>query len=160
MTTAITIREYRSGDLPAIAALFHDTVHAVNSADYTPAQLDAWSPGDIDRDAWDESLSRHRTAVAIEPATGRIVGFGDIDVEHAHLDRLYVHKDYQRRRIATALCDRLEAYVPDRTITVHASITARPFFEHRGYAVVRGQQVRRHGVMLENYVMCRTSIVS
>ena len=28
MTTAITIREYRSGDLPAIAALFHDTVHA------------------------------------------------------------------------------------------------------------------------------------
>lgn len=37
----VMIREYRPADLPAIMALFHDTVHAVNAADYTPAQLDA-----------------------------------------------------------------------------------------------------------------------
>lgn len=155
------IREYRPADLPAIMALFHDTVRAVNAADYTPAQLAAWAPADIDMDAWCESLGRHYSLVAVEPGTGMIVGFGDIDPDagagHAHLDRLYVHKDRQRRGIAAMLCDRLEAAAPGRTITVHASITARPFFERRGYAVVRGQRVERRGVTLGNYVMRRAA---
>ena len=38
-------------------------------------------------------------------------------------------------------------------IITHASITARPFFENRGYQVVREQQVERQGVFLTNYVM-------
>lgn len=37
--------------------------------------------------------------------------------------------------------------------TTHASITARPFFEKRGYRVVRAQQVERQGLYLTNYVM-------
>ena len=36
---------------------------------------------------------------------------------------------------------------------MHASITARPFFEQRGYRVVRQQQVERGGVLLTNFVM-------
>ena len=38
-------------------------------------------------------------------------------------------------------------------VTTHASITARPFFEKRGYRVVKEQQVERHGVLLTNFVM-------
>ena len=38
-------------------------------------------------------------------------------------------------------------------VTTHASITARPFFEARGYRVVRQQQVERQGVALTNFVM-------
>lgn len=37
--------------------------------------------------------------------------------------------------------------------TTHASITAKPFFQHRGYRVVRKQEVIRHGVALTNFVM-------
>ena len=36
---------------------------------------------------------------------------------------------------------------------MHASITARPFFEQRGYRVVRQQQVARGGARLTNFVM-------
>lgn len=36
--------------------------------------------------------------------------------------------------------------------TVHASITAMPFFEKRGYKVIREQHVERSGVILANYV--------
>ena len=82
---------------------------------------------------------------------GVIAGFGDID-ETGYLDRLYVHKDYQRRGVAAALCDAMERTVPGKIVT-HASITARPFFEGRGYTVVRAQQVERQGVLLTNYVM-------
>jgi len=38
-------------------------------------------------------------------------------------------------------------------ITAHASITAKPFFEKRGYKVVKKQEAERNGILLTNYVM-------
>ena len=49
-------------------------------------------------------------------------------------------------------CNRLEQTVAG-TIVTHASITARPFFEKRGYRVVKEQQVERRGIRLTNFVM-------
>lgn len=145
------IRRYEPGDLWQVTALFYDTVHTVNAADYSPEQLDAWADGAPDLDRWNGSLLAHHSLVAVE---GRdlIVGFGDIDGT-GYLDRLYVHKDRQGLDIATALCDRLERAVDAPVITTHASITARPFFEGRGYRVLREQRVERHGVQMTNYVM-------
>ena len=145
------IRRYEPEDLGQITALFYDTVHAVNAADYAPEQLDAWADGAPDLDRWNGSLLAHHSLVAVE---GRdlIVGFGDIDGT-GYLDRLYVHKDRQGLGIATALCDRLERAVDAPVLTTHASITARPFFEGRGYRVLREQRVERHGVRMTNFVM-------
>lgn len=145
------IRRYEPGDLWQVTALFYDTVHTVNAADYSPEQLDAWADGAPDLDRWNGSLLAHHSLVAVE---GRdlIVGFGDIDGT-GYLDRLYVHKDRQGLGIATALCDRLERAVDAPVLTTHASITARPFFEGRGYRVLREQRVERHGVQMTNYVM-------
>jgi putative acetyltransferase len=145
------IRRYEPGDLAQITALFYDTVHAVNAADYSPEQLDAWADGAPDRDRWNRSLMAHHSLVAVE-GEGLIVGFGDIDGT-GYLDRLYVHRDRQGQGIATALLGRLERAVDAPVITTHASITARPFFEARGYRVIREQWVERHGVRMTNFVM-------
>lgn len=144
------IREYESADLAAILTLFHETVHTVNARDYTPEQLDAWTSGRSDAAAWDQSLREHYTLVAVDG--DRIVGFGDI-TETGYLDRLYVHKDCQHQGIASLLCDHLEVHCPDCAITTQASITAKPFFEARGYRVIKEQQVERMGVLLMNYLM-------
>lgn len=143
------LRPYRTGDCPALAELFYQTVHTVNARDYTPPQLDAWADGHPDLAAWDRSLSAHLTLVAV--CDGVITGFADMAPD-GYLDRLYVHRDFQRQGIATALCDALEQAVPGPYET-HASITARPFFEQRGYRVVRRQQVLRKGIVLTNFVM-------
>lgn len=145
----MNIRPYRSSDCPALAELFYETVHTVNAAHYTPDQLDAWADGKVDLEAWDSSFREHYTLVAEEE--GKIIGFGDIAAD-GYLDRLYVHRLHQRQGIAAALCDRLEQTVKGSIVT-HASITARPFFEARGYRVVKQQQVERHGVLLTNFVM-------
>lgn len=145
----MNIRPYRSSDCPALAELFCETVHTVNAAHYTPDQLDAWADGKVDLEAWDSSFREHYTLVAEEE--GKILGFGDIAAD-GYLDRLYVHRLHQRQGIAAALCDRLEQTVKGSIVT-HASITARPFFEARGYRVVKQQQVERHGVLLTNFVM-------
>lgn len=55
--------------------------------------------------------------------------------------------------MGSALCGFLEHLCPESRITVHASRTARPFFEAQGYRLVRSQQVERRGVMLENFVL-------
>ena len=143
------IREYRPEDCAELTRLFYDTVHTVNRKDYTPAQLDAWADGTPDLDRWNRSLQEHFSLVALEGE--KIIGFGDMD-SNGYLDRLYVHKDYQGKGVATALCDRLEQAV-DGTIVTHASITARPFFEGRGYVMVKAQQVERKGILLRNFVM-------
>ena len=148
---AVTLRPYRPGDCPALAALFYETVHTVNAAHYTPAQLDAWAPAcGPDLAAWDKSFRAHRTLVA--ELDGRLAGFGDLDPAAGYLDRLYVHKDLQGRGVATALCNALEQVAAGPVVT-HASVTARPFFARRGYRVLRAQQVERRGVTLANYVM-------
>lgn len=82
-----------------------------------------------------------------------IIGFGDID-DSGYLDRLYVHHDYQRRGVATLICTKLESMIDaNLTIMTHASITAKPFFENRGYKVVKEQIVERNGVSLKNFIM-------
>lgn len=145
----MNIRPYQSSDCPALAELFYETVHTVNAAHYTPDQLDAWADGKVDLEAWDSSFREHYTLVAEKE--GKILGFGDIAAD-GYLDRFYVHRLHQRQGIAAALCDRLEQTVKGSIVT-HASITARPFFEARGYRVVKQQQVERHGVLLTNFVM-------
>lgn len=143
------IRAYRSEDCGEIAELFYNTVHTVNAKDYTKEQLNVWATGQVDLEKWDKSFREHVTVVAV--LDGIIAGFGDIDPT-GYLDRLYVHKDYQRKGIASAICDRLEETVSGNIVT-HASITARPFFEKRGYRTVREQQVERQGILLTNFVM-------
>lgn len=145
------LREYRSEDCPALGRLFYETVHRVNARDYTGPQLDAWAPEVPDLRAWDASFLAHRTLVAWEG--GEILGFGDLDLEGRYLDRLYVRWDAQGRGVATALCDALEALAGPGTIHTDASVTARPFFEGRGYRVIREQQVERRGVKLTNFRM-------
>ena len=142
------MREYREEDQAEILSLFYETVHTVNAKDYNEKQLDAWAPQDNDYEHLNAALRNNLTLLAIED--GKITGFADID-ENGYLDHLFVHKDYQRRGIASALCSRMEEGF--KRIETHASITARLFFEKRGYVVVKAQDVEIRGEVLRNYVM-------
>lgn len=144
------IRKYETSDCEVLVELFYNTVHSVNAKDYTEEQLKVWATGSIDLDKWNQSLLSHFSFVAVE--NGVIVGFGDID-NTGYLDRLYVHKDYQHQGIATEICNKLEDVFDFDKITTHASITAKPFFEKRGYKVIKKQNVEKNEVLLQNYIM-------
>ena len=145
------IRKYKQSDCRMLTDLFYHTVHTVNAKDYTKEQLDVWADGKADLKKWNRLLQEHYSIVAVENET--IAGFGDIDLT-GYLDHLFVHADYQGKGIATAICDQLEQAVQGN-ITTHASITAKAFFEKRGYGVLKEQQVERQGIFLTNYVMVK-----
>lgn len=145
----MVIRKYQPSDCKALAGLFYHTVHTVNAKDYTKDQLDTWATGTVDLEGWNRSFEKHYSLVALDGE--QIIGFGDID-RTGYLDRLFVHPDYQRQGIAAAICGQLEQAVQGNIVT-HASITARPFFEKRGYKVVKEQQAERNGIFLTNFMM-------
>lgn len=144
------IRPFTPQDGEQTYRLFHDTVHTVNCADYSPEQLNAWSDGKRYIAQWTHTFSGRTALVAVE--NGKIIGFGDI-TPHGYLDRLYVARGHTGRGVGTALCNVLEE--PFRRVEVYSSITARPFFEGRGYAVVRENVAIRQGVRLKNYFMVK-----
>lgn len=151
--SAMRLHAYRWEDCPLLAEMFFDTVHEVNAKDYSPEQLRAWATGTVDLAAWNSSFLAHHTLVAREGA--EVVGFGDMD-KTGYLDRLYVHKNYQGRGIASALVKELEQWAAAQgadEVTTHASITAKPFFERCGYTLVGENAVVRQGVSLTNFTM-------
>ena len=146
------LRRCTNEDLPEIARLFFYTVTTVNTADYTKQQIDAWAG------RWQSLLSREDflstlyTIVAVKDNI--IIGYGNVD-DTGYIDHLYTHRDYQHIGVATAICDELERRAHDigaKRITVHASVTALPFFVHRGYHVVKEQQAELDGVILTNFL--------
>lgn len=149
----MTFREYQPLDCKEITELFYHTVHTVNAKDSTKEQLNVQATGQIDVKKWNLSFQEHYSIVAVENDV--IIGFGDID-STGYLDRLFVHADYQGKGIATAIYDQLEQSAPEN-ITTHASITAKPFFEKRGYKVVKEQQIERQGIFLTNFYMKKTN---
>lgn len=153
MDLIMKIRKYQPEDSKVLAELFYNTVHFINAKDYTKEQLDVWANKNIELNKWNQSFLEHNTIVAIYKDS--IVGFGDMD-HTGYLDRLYVHKDYQGMGVATMICDKLEESYHGEYVVTHASITAKSFFERRGYQIIKEQQVKRNGIQLTNYIMKKT----
>jgi len=142
------VRQYKNEDCDIVSKLFYETVHSVNAKDYTAKQLSVWANNADSLKSRRNDLLKQYTLIA--EINGVIVGFGSID-KSGYFDLLFVHKDYQNQGVATALCNELETGYS--VIKTYASIIAKPFFEKRGYIVVKEQEVERLGVKLKNYEM-------
>ncbi|MBV6712143.1 GNAT family N-acetyltransferase [Paenibacillus chitinolyticus] len=150
------IRKFQVSDIRPIVSLFYETVHFVNKKDYTQEQLHAWASQEEEElrlESWKDSMSRNITYVAL--IDGKMVGFSDMTV-NGYVDRLYVDKDFQGQGVASALLNVLEYEAKNRGLAeleADASITAKPFFEHHGFQLVREQSVERRGIKLVNFKM-------
>ena len=149
------IRDYEQADTPAIARLFYETVRSVNRADYSEEQVRTWAPGVPDPEEWHARMADRRTLVAEEG--GEVVGFAELE-EDGHLDMLYVRGDSVGRGVGRRLYRTVEREARGRglgQIFTEASVTARPFFERRGFRLVRERTVVRRGVELTNFAMAK-----
>lgn len=141
-------------DYEQINRLFIDTVHTINAPDYTHMQRDIWAPQDRLAAYWIERCVDHYVLVA--QMQGLIIGFASIVLSRAYLDHLFVHKDFQRMGIATALVGSLESFAREqgvKFIECQSSITALPFFEKQGFLIVCKQEKLYQGTVFVNYLM-------
>ncbi len=148
------LRAYRPEDKSYLQQLFFSTVHTVNAGDYTPEQLAIWAPNVPDRRFW--SLLDGQVCFVVENQklpVGFIGLAGDGDI-----NLLYVHADFQGRGIANALYKQVERLVRKRglgLLQVTSSITARAFFEKKGFDLLGEVQEMRQGVEFLHYKMAK-----
>jgi putative acetyltransferase len=150
-----TLRAYRPEDAPELLVLFRDSIRRVNSRDYTPAQIEAWASDDTDTVQWSGQF--HGRFVLVAEEDGQPIGFAELEPD-GHIDRLYVSADHQRTGVGWQLLTEIVAEarrVGLARVFTEASITARPFFEAHGFAVLHPQVVWCRGQEFVNYRMQR-----
>lgn len=149
----MNIRRFRNGDETALFRVFFSAVHDTASRDYTPEQIDAWAPADIDPELWAAHMRTLRPFVAEHEE--EIVGYADIQ-PNGYIDHFFVSGSYARQGIGTLLMTNIHKEAQLLGIdemTSDVSKTAEPFFVRHGFEVVkRGLPIRR-GVKLQNALM-------
>lgn len=149
----MTVRPYRLDDFAAVLRLFQRSVHEVASRDYTPEQISAWAPDSPDVARWSKRLSDQSVFVCEDQ--DQIAGFASVDSD-GHLDLLYVHPDVQRQGVASVLCAHIVQWATAHNLErlyTEASVTARPFFESRGFSVVGSEVIQAGGVSMLRFRM-------
>ncbi|MBS0657155.1 MAG: GNAT family N-acetyltransferase [Verrucomicrobia bacterium] len=147
------IRLAQPSDALEIATLFHRTVREVNRGDYTPEQIAVWAGEAPEPEKWRARLAKK--TVFVEQAGARLAGFAEFDPD-GHIDAVYVHAEHQGQGVASRLLERIEAEAGRaglRRLFTEASITARPFFERRGFRLLDAQDVEYRGATFRNYRM-------
>lgn len=152
-TVNLTIRKANLDDLVKIKLLFMNTVLEVCKKDYTEEQLEAWASAADNTEKWKSKLASQFFIIA--EMENKAVGFASLECNH-EIDMLYVHKDFQQQGIATMLYDELirKAFVIGvPTLIANVSISAKHFFEMKGFCTIREQSISRKGVLIANYRM-------
>ena len=149
----MTIRQATREDLSAMQRLFVETIQSSCQEDYTPAQIAVWTSGAENQPRW-LNLLREQYCVVAE-VNQIIVGFGSLD-KGSYLDFLYVHKDYQRKGVATHIYVALKNESESQgcnAMTADVSKTALPFFEAKGFMMIKENRKEISGVEIVNYHM-------
>ncbi|MBK0369112.1 GNAT family N-acetyltransferase [Flavobacterium agrisoli] len=146
-------RKANNSDLEEMKNLFQETIRSVCSHDYNSAQINEWISTVQNTQRWLEMLASQFVLLAI--VDDKMAGFGTLKNGN-YIDFFYIHKDFQKRGIATQLLEKLEQearHLESKTISSDVSITAKPFFEKLGFKVLKEQHNHRNGLILINYKM-------
>lgn len=140
MNDITQIRTAIPEDLIAITELFRKTILSVNIRDYSLQQVQVWSAGANNKDAWLKKIYEQYFLCAF--TENELTGFASLD-KKGYLDLMYVNKDWQERGVASELYKELEGFalkINLGKIYSDVSITAKPFFEKQGFELVTEQR--------------------
>ena len=135
----ITIRQAHQNDVYEITDLFFETIQNINIRDYSKEEVDDWSSWSENIDRWLEVIEIQFFIVAI--INRKIVGFASLTTE-GYLDFMFVDKNTQRQGIASQLLSEIENKANtqnNKSIYSDVSITAKGFFEKKGFIVEKQQ---------------------
>ena len=159
MKADFIIRAALQSDAVELKKLFQNTVLAINRRDYSQAEVEDWASCGDDLSNIEDMIKTHYFIVAVNQQS-EIVGFSSITPQ-GYLHSMFVHKDFQGEGIATILLNEIEQYAITNgimRITSEVSLTARPFFEKKGYLVEEEQKRKANQLSLTNFWMAKQTI--
>lgn len=154
MKQQIIIRTYQPEDAQALAQIYFNTIHLINSQHYTKEQVDVWAPvTSLETDGWSKKFLRTDPIIAVIGED--IVGFAEFE-PNGHIDCFFCHHNWIGRGVGAALMRKIHEEASQKKITrifAEVSITAKPFFEGQGFTTICEQTITRNNVDLINYKM-------
>ena len=159
MKADFMIRVALQSDTVELKQLFQNTVLAINRRDYSQAEVEDWASCGDNLANIKDMIKTHYFIVAVNQQS-EIVGFSSITPQ-GYLHSMFVHKDFQGKGIAIMLLNEIEQYVITNgiiRITSEVSLTARPFFEKKGYIVEEEQKRKANQLSLTNFWMAKQMI--
>ena len=147
------IRDFREDDAEILWKLFFDTVRNINRRDYSESQVRAWASDTYDADYWTRRMRGLSPFIAEIDSV--VVGYADLQPDGL-IDHFFCHHEYQGRGVGRALMHHILEVGRSRGVSrfhSEVSVTARPFYEHLGFRVVRektenmGDQILEYNVM-------------
>ncbi len=150
------IRQAIPQDQDELRRLFFETVTAMNIKDYGKKQVDTWASISNSTDVWVEKIQNQYFVVACAE-DGTIIGFATLTFT-GYIDLLFIHKDHQGAGIASKLVNDLIEEGKRRNIPkmwADANITARPFFESKGFTLVQTHLKKTDNDAYPNFVMVK-----
>jgi putative acetyltransferase len=154
MTTKIIIRRYIAEDAQYLAKIYYNTIHKINVRDYSEDQVNAWAPASsLELTGWKKKWQSITPLVAL--IDNKIVGFTEFE-SNGHIDCFYVHHEYQGIGVGSSLMNavfKTAKKLNIKRLFAEVSITAKSFFESKGFKVVKQQMVVIRGVELTSFIM-------
>lgn len=154
----LILRPAQIRNIQALQALYKSTIEQSCINDYTDEQIRVWAASALNDERWKKRIEGQYFLVAI--IDNEIVGFASLENQN-YIDMMYVHHHHLRKGIAGLLMDALEDEARKYQVKeLHSNVskTARPFFERRGFEVVKENWVKLNGVSINNYKMVKQHI--
>ncbi len=149
----LKFRQANLNDLEEIQELFVETIKSTCKNEYNKQQIDAWVSSVENKERWKSILANQYFLIA--EINNKMVGYGSLENGN-YLDFMYVHKDFLRKGIANLIFEKLKAKSLElgfEKLTSDVSKTARPFFETKGFKVIRENKNMMKDVEIINYHM-------
>jgi putative acetyltransferase len=100
----LLIRRYTEGEESALFDVYYSAVHRVASRDYTPEQIQAWAPADLDPRIWMTTIREINPFVA--ELDGEVIGYADLQ-PNGYIDHFFVSGHYPRQGVGSQLMTHL-----------------------------------------------------
>ena len=147
----MNFRRAEEGDLDSILSLFKANVLA--NQDYNEEQKEIWASSIENRTMWLNKIKEQYFYLAFEDE--KLLGFSSLGPMD-YVDMMYVQKDEFGKGIGKQLLVIIEDEAKKHDLAqlyADVSLSARAFFEKRGYHVVKTNRKIRKGIHLKNFRM-------
>lgn len=152
-------RQAQSSDAAAILSLKRAAIGAIDSAQYTSTELEAWQPDDDALPAFRAAIESDQFVVKLAEIDGDVAGYGVLNVPENRIDAVFIHPDYRGHGIASTLLGQLELQaqmhgIPELKIV--ASLNAKSFYTSLNYWDFGTETRTIDGVDVEFAIMRKT----
>jgi len=146
----VNIRRFNFSEDRALFKVYYSAIHLAASRDYTPEQIKAWAPADLDKDLWAAKMLDINPFVA--EVNGEVVGYADVQPS-GYIDHFFVSGYHQREGVGKLLMSAIHdeaASLGLTELTSDVSRTAQPFFQKFGFSIIEQRSPEVRGVVIPN----------